>query len=46
MNKRDHDIKKSNNVYHGISVIYPVSNITQLRTIAPLKSFTDIQTDT
>ena len=47
MNKRDHDMKKSNYMfsmgYRVYTVIYPVSNITQLRTIVSLKSFPDIE---
>ena len=44
MKKRDHDMKKSNNTLLRV-IAYPVSNITQLRTIASLKSFPDIKTD-
>ena len=37
--------KKAIMFYHGLLVIYQVSKTTQLRTIASLKSFPDIETD-
>ena len=49
MKKWDHDMKKSNNILSWIIayiVISPLSNITQLRRIASLKSFPDIKVDT
>ena len=50
MKKRDHDMKKGSNIFimgsRIYTVTYPVSNSTQLRTIASLKSFPDIKTDT